>query len=113
AFERGHEYGELEVGLCHALRGNAHAGATEHRLPVEQLRDARRRVPGATLESVGLELEQVARQGLLEPREARLDAFRGPAQGRLSLAGRGRLRGAARPPLEQPAERERRDLAAA
>ena len=90
--------------------GDLHAGAVEHRLPVDELRAARLAEPRPALGRVGLELEQVAAERPLEPGERRLDAVGGAAERRLATAGRARVGVAPRPPLEQPAERERRDL---
>ena len=93
-------------------RGAAAADArpVEHRLPVDELRRARLAEPRAAFGELALELEQVAPERALEPAERGLDAVgRVPERG-LRAAGRRRLRVAARPALEQPAERERRDL---
>ena len=60
---------------------------------------------------MGLELEQVAVERMLETRERGLDTVGGMSKRSLAPARRGRERVAARPALEQAAEGERRGLA--
>ena len=96
-----------------AVRAGMDACAVEDRLPFDELSGARPEVPGATLRPLRLELEQVARERLLQAGERGLDAVGGAAKGSLALACRRRHRLSPPPALEQPAERERGDLAGA
>ena len=59
---------------------------------------------------VGLELDEVAAERQLETGQGCLDAIGRTAQRGLTVAGRRRIGLAARPALEQPAEREGRDF---
>src|SRR5919106_3343480 len=111
ALERSHEDGELEVGVRDAVRGGDDAGALQDGVPLEYLPRTRLAVPGAPLGALRLELEKEASERPLEADERRLRALRGPAEGRLATPGRARLRLAARPALEQAAEREPGHLA--
>ena len=92
------------------MRGDLHAGPVEHRRPVDELGAARLAEPGAALGQVGFELEQVAPERLLEPRQRGLDPVGGPAKSCLAPARRARVGVAPRPPFEEPAEREGGDL---
>ena len=83
------------------------AGPAQHRLPVDELGLPGLAEPRAPLGGARLELEQVAAERPLEPGERLLDALGGCLQRRAGAAGRRRLGLAARPALEQPAERER------
>ena len=89
----------------------SHAGAPEHRLPLEQLAGARAAVPGAAFRAVRLELEQVAVERMVEPGQGGLGPVGRVAQRRFARTGGRRVGVAAGPALEQPAERERRRLA--
>src|SRR5581483_6022224 len=109
-FERSDEDGELEVDGGDSVRRRVHAGAGEHRLPVDELGGAGIAEPRSALGELRLELEQVAPERPLEPCERSLDALGGMTKRRLAPARRGRLRVAARPALEQPAKRDRRGL---
>ena len=111
ALQRANHDRELEVGLRDAHRRRMDSRAAEHRLPRHQLGGAGTAVPRAALGALGLELEQVAVERLLEPGQRRLDPVGGVAESCFPAARGRRLRLAARPPLEQPAERERRRLA--
>jgi hypothetical protein len=90
-----------------------HAGAVQHRLPVDELGGAGAAVPGTSFERFRLELDQVALERFLEPRQRGLDPLGGTPERRRAPSRRRRLRVAASPALEQAAERERRDLAGA
>jgi hypothetical protein len=89
------------------------AGPLQDRLPVQELRVRRLGVPRSALRTIRLELDEVAGERLLEPRQRGLDALRGALERRLAPPGRARLGLAARPALEQAAERERGRLAGA
>ena len=106
ALERPDEHRELEVRRGDAMSGDLHAGAVQHRLPVDELRVPRLAEPRPSLGGSRLELEQVAAERPLEPGERRLDAVGGAPERRLAMAGRARVGVPPRPPLEQPAERE-------
>src|SRR5262249_34740476 len=86
------------------------ACTVEHRPPIDELGAARLAEPRATLGEVGLELEEIPTERPLEPGQRGLDAVGGPPKGGLPAPRRARVGIAARPPLEQAAERERRDL---
>ena len=113
ALERPHEDGQLEVRLRDSRRRSVDAGAGEHRLPLDELRAHRARrtttgpPPGRTRARAG------SAQRPFEAREGGLRAVGRAAQGRLAPAGRRRRRFSTRPALQQPAERQRRDLARA
>ena len=92
------------------MGGDLHAGAVENRLPVDELGATRLAEPGAPLGRVGLQLDQIAAERLLEAGECRLDTVGRMAERCLPAAGRARLGFTPRPPLEQAAEGERRDL---
>src|SRR5215208_1584710 len=109
--EGAHENGELQIRLGDPHLRDAHAGPCEHRAPVEELRRARLSIPGAALGMFRLELEQVARERTLEPGQGRLGPLGRPPERRLTAPDRRRLGLSPPPPLEQPAERERRNLA--
>ena len=111
--ERANEHRELEVDGGHAMRARANSRPIEHRTPFDELGGTGTSVPRAPLGELGLELEEVPRQGLLQPRDGRLHTVCCMPQRRLpSARGRG-LGVSPPPPLEQPAERERRGLARA
>ena len=78
--ERAYEHGQLEIDRRDAVGAHADAGTVEHRAPLDELARARAAVPGSSLGALGLELEQVARERLLEPGERRLDAVGGVAK---------------------------------
>jgi hypothetical protein len=80
-------------------------------LPLHELAGSGARVPGPALGALGLELEQVLRQRPLEAGEGGLDAVRGSPQRCLTPTRRRGDRISPSPALEQPTERERRDLA--
>ena len=104
--ERADEHGQLEIGRRDAVRAGVHAGARQHRPPLDELPRAGPRVPGATLGLLGLELEQVAAERRLEPGERRLDPVGGMAERRLAAAG-GRGPRLARGPSARAAGRTR------
>src|SRR5206468_5120289 len=81
------------------------------RLPLDQLGASRLPVPRPPLGVVGLKLEQVPAQRMLQSEQRRLRPFSGPPQGRLARPwGRGR-RLAAGPALQQTTEGKRGNLA--
>ena len=92
------------------MRRHAHAGPAQHRRPVDELAAAGLAEPRAALRLLDVELEQVAPERALQPRERGLDPVGRTPQRRLPPTRGRRLGLAARPPLEQPAERERRHL---
>src|SRR5687767_3637458 len=104
-FQGPHEHRQLEVDLCDARGRGAHAGPLEDRLPIEELCVGRLGVPRPALRVIRLELDEVAGERLLQAGERGLDALRGPLERRFAPTGRARLRLAARPALEQAAER--------
>ena len=111
--ERPHEHGELEIDGGDAVRAGANAGPVENRTPLDELARSGPGVPRATFSQLGLELEQVLRERLLETGERGLDAIGCASQGGLPGA-RSRRNGISPPPsLEEPAERERGSLACA
>src|SRR5918912_1889785 len=112
-FQRADEDGELEVCLRDADVARVDAGAVEDRLPLEQLGSPGGAVPRTSLRMVGFQLEQVPPERRLEPGQRRLGPVGRMPERRLPPPRRRGLRLAARPPLEQPAERERRRLARA
>ena len=111
--ERPHEDRELEVRLRDAHRRGAHAGAVQHRLPLEQLGRAGLAVPRPALRAFRLELEQVAAERPSSPASAVSARSAARRSAACAAARRRRRRVAAGPALEQPAERERGDLARA
>ena len=113
ALESSHEHRELEIHGGDAVRARMDAGAVENRAPLDELSCPRPAIPRAAFCAFRLELEQVPRERCLEACERGLDAVGGVPQGCLARAGCRWQCLTAIPPLEQPAERERGDLAGA
>src|SRR5262245_60844767 len=113
AFERAEHDRELEVRGGDPVRARVHTGAVEDRAPFDELPRSRPEVPRPPLRPLRLQLDEVARERLLEARQRRLDAVCGAPEGRLALARGRRLRLSPPPALEQAAERERGHLAGA
>src|SRR5262249_23720879 len=94
-------------------RRYADTGTLEHVIPVAELAGARLAVPGASLRHLRLQLEEIPAERPLQPGKRGLRPVGRAPERCLPLAGRARIRVAARPALEQPAERERGHLAGA
>jgi len=111
SLERTDEHGELEVDGGDAIRARAHPRPLENGTPLHELPRPGAGVPRPTFGALRLELEEVPGKRTLEPGNRRLDPVGGTPERRLARARR-RRHGISPPPaLEQPAERERCDLA--
>ena len=111
AFERAHENGELEIGVCDTGGRGTDSGPAQDRLPLHNLPGPGLAVPGAAFGLVGLELDEKAPQRPLQSGECGLRPLGRAAKSGFSLRGGARLGLSLRPALQQAAERKRGDLA--